>query len=201
MATGGVTFIYITSNYRRSIRVAIFPLRSGIGLVSYDHLKVENTLSYREQFVLTQTFPNCTFMYFTGTREVVGYCLDLSAEQSYMYSLRIGIRYDNLSLSIVRQHNVGERVKLINLVSLSNLVFFDFDQDPIDRCFSNEDGHVVCLENGEVLDHSFSDEQFTFKEPRISACSSASRLLHVGTTCKLVAYCGNKVFLFEVHHE
>ena len=193
--------LHIISNFDESIRVAIFPLQSGIGLVSYDRLSDEDTLVYRDQFVLTQTFPNCSFMYFTGMREVVGYCLDLSAEPAYMYSLRIGIQYDNLSLSVLKQHNVGERVELIDFASLSNFVFFDFNPNSTDHCFSNEAGHVVCLENGEVLDHSFSDEQFVFKELHISECSSVSRLLRVGTTCKLVAYCGDKVFLFEVHQD
>lgn len=193
--------LHITSNFDKSIRVAIFPLRSGIGLVSYDYLSNEDTLVYRDQFVLTQIFPNCSFMYFTGTREVVGYCLDLSAEPAYMYSLRIGIQYDNLSLSVLKQHNVGERVKLINFTSLSNFVYFDFNPNHVDHCFSNEAGHVVCLENGEVLDHGFSDERFVFKELHISACSSVSRLLRVGMTCKLVAYCDDNVFLFEVHQD
>ena len=193
--------LHITSNFNESIRVAIFPLQSGIGLVSYDRLSDEDTLVYRDQFVLTRIFPNCSFMYFTGMREVVGYCLDLSAERSYMYSLRIGIQYDNLSQSVLKQHKVGERVELIDSASLSNFIFFDFNPNPTDRCFSNEAGHVVCLENGEVLDHGFSDEQFVFKELRISACSSVSRLLRVGTTCKLVAYCDDKVFLFEVHQD
>ena len=193
--------LHITSNFDENIRVAIFPLQSGVGLVSYDHLSDEDTLVYRDQFVLTQIFPNCSFMYFTGTREVVGYCLDLSAEPAYMYGLRIGIQYDNLSLSVLKQHNVGERVELIDSASLSNFVFFDFNPNPADRCFSNEAGHVVCLENGEVLDHGFSDERFVFKELHISACSSVSRLLRVGMTCKLVAYCDDMVFLFEVHQD
>ena len=194
--------IHITSNYDESIRVAMFPLSSGIGLVSYDHRTEEDTLLYREQFVLTQAFPNCTYMYFTQTREVVGYCLDLhSRDRPYMYSLRIGIQHDNLNQSIVRQHNSGESIELYNFASLSNFVFFDSDQDPADRCFSDEDGHIVCLENGEVLDHSFSGELFTLYLPRISACSSASQLFHVGTTCKLVAHCSDNVFLFKIHQD
>ena len=127
-------------------------------------------LVYREQFVLTQALPNCTYMYFTQTREVtvVGYCLDLSSrDQPYMYSLRISIQHNNLSQSIVRQYNVSESTELYNLASLSNFVFFDSNQDP-NGCFSNEDGNVVRLESGEVLDHSFSDEQFIFHNPQIS---------------------------------
>ena len=71
--------LHIISNDDRSIQVAIFPLSSGIGLVSYNYLDTDDTLVYREQFVLTQAFPNCTvtYMYFTQTRDVVGYCLDL----------------------------------------------------------------------------------------------------------------------------
>ena len=187
--------LHITSNYDGSIRVVVIPLSSGIGLVSYNYLDTSDTLVYREHFVLTQTSPNCTYMYFTETREVVGYCLGLSSGgQLYMYSMRIGIQHDNLSLSIV---NAGERIELINLASLSNFVFF---QDS-NNCFSNEDGHIVCLESGEVLDHSFSDEQFTYTDPHIPACISASQLLHAGTTCKLVAHCSPEVFLFQIHQQ
>ena len=194
--------LHMTSNYDESIRVAIFPLNSGIGLVSYDYLSTNDTLVYREHFVLTQTFPNCTYVYFTETLEVVGYCLDLySRDQPYMYSLRIGIQHNQLNQSIVKQHNVGERIGLINLASLSDFVFFDFHQNSVDRCFSDEGGHIVCLENGEVLDHSFSGERFTPYHPHISECSNASRLFHVGSTCKLVAHCSGKVFLFEVQQD
>lgn len=194
--------LHITSNFDGTIRVIIFPLSSGIGLVSYDYLSTSDTLVYREQFILTQTFPNCTYMYFTESREVVGYCLDLySRDKPYMHSLRIGIQHDKLSRSIVRQHNVGESIELINLASLSDFVFFDSNQDPVNRCFPDEDGHIICLENGEVLDHSISGEHFIPYLPHISECSNASRLFHVGTTCKLVAHCNDKVFLFEVHQD
>ena len=194
--------LHITSNYDESIRVAIFPLNSGIGLVSYDYLSTNDTLVYREHFVLTQTFPDCTYVYFTETREVVGYCLYLySRDRPYMYSLRIGIQYNQLNQSIVRQHKGGERIGPINLASLSDFVFFDFHRDPVDRCFSDEGGHIVCLENGDVLDHSFSGEDFTHYHPHISECSNASRLFHVGSTCKLVAHCSGKVFLFEVQQD
>ena len=193
--------LHITSNNDKSIRVAIFPLSSGIGLVSYNYLDTNDTLVYREQFVLTQAFPNCTYMYFIGqTREMVGYCLDLLREQLYMYSMRISIQHDNLSQSIVRQYNVGESTELHNLVSLSNFIFFDSNQDP-NGCFSNEGGHVACLANGEVLVHSFSDDQFIYTNLRISVCSNASELLRVGTTCKLVAHCSGEVFVFQIHQQ
>ena len=188
--------IHITSNYDRTIRVAIFPLNTGIGLVSYNHLYAKDTLVFREQFVLSQT---CAYMYFTQTQEVVGYCLDLSGPEPYLYSKRIGIQYDNLSLSIVT--TIGARKELLDPASLSNFVFFDANRDPVDDCFGTEDGHVVCLESGEVLDHSFAGEQFTFHLPRISTCSSVSRLLHAGSTCKLVAHCSSKVYLFRVQQE
>lgn len=178
----------------------MFRLNSGNGLVSYDYLDTNDTLVYREQFILTQTFPNCTYMYFTETREVVGYCFDsmYSGDQPYMYSLRIGIQHDNLSLSIVRQHSVNESTELYNLASLSNFVFFDSNQN---SCFLNEGDHVIWLENGEVLDHTLSDEQFTFHNPHISTCSSISQLSHVGTTCKLVAHCSAETFLLSVNQQ
>ena len=78
----------------------------------------------------------------------------------------------------MRQHNVSESTELHNLVSLLNFIFFDSNQDP-DSCFLNKDGHIVCLANGEVLDHSFSDEQFTYTNLCISVCSNASELLRV----------------------
>ena len=188
--------VHITSNYDKTIRVAIFPLSTGIGLVSYDHLYAEDTLVFREQFVLSQT---CAYMYFTQTQEVVGYCLDLSGTEPYLYSKRIGIQYDNLSLSIVT--TIGVRKRLLDPESLSNFVFFDANRDPVVDCFGTEDGHVVCLENGEVLDHSFAGEQFNFYPPYISTCSNVSRLLHLGSTCKLVAHCNGKVYLFRVHQD
>ena len=183
--------LHIISNSDNSIQVAIFPLSSGIGLVSYNYLDTDDTLVYREQFV--------TYMYFTQTRDVVGYCLDLSSgDQPYiMYSMRISIQHDNLSQSIVRQHNTSESTELRNLVGLLNFIYFDSNKD----CFSNKDAHIVCLANGEVLDHSFSDEQFTYTNPRISTCSNASRLVHVGTTCKLVAHCGGEAFLFQIYQQ
>ena len=138
-------------------------------------------------------------MYFTQTQEVVGYCLDFSGPKPYLYSKRIGIRYDNLSLSIVT--TTSARKGLLDPASLSNFVFFDASRGPVDDCFGTEDGHVVCLENGEVLDHSFAGEQFTFYSPHISTCSSVSRLLHVRSTCKLVAHCSSRVYLFEVQQE
>ena len=51
------------------------------------------------------------------------------------------------------------------------------------------------------MDHSFAGERFTFYSPHISTCSSVSRLLHVGSTCKLVAHCSGKVYLFRVQQE
>ena len=115
-----------------------------------------------------------------------------------MLSLGIIIEHDNLSRSIMRQQkiNSGENTALYNLASLSNFVFFDSNQDP-NSCFSNEGGHIVCLENEKVFDHSFSDEQFNFRNPHIRACSNAShdQLFPVGETCTLEAHCSDETFL------
>ena len=105
--------------------------------------------------------------------------------------------YDNLSQSIVRQQNSGENMALSKLVDFA---FFDSNQDP-NSYFSNEGGHVICLENGKVFDHSVSDVQSTFRNPHIRACLNGSQLFRVGATCMLEAHCSGETFLFNIHQQ
>ena len=115
-----------------------------------------------------------------------------------IYGLRIFINYDNLASSRVVIRNSGEKTVLLNPISLSNFIFF---QDTPIMCFSNEDGHVVFLESGDSLDHSFADQKFEFVNHVDATCSNVSRLVRVGTTCKLTAHCEGKVALFDIRRQ
>ena len=85
--------------------------------ISFLRLSRHQRYSCLQRAVCSDSNPR-TYMYFTETRQVVGYCLDLySRGLSHMCSQGIII---HLSRSIVRQQNSGENMALYNLASLSN---------------------------------------------------------------------------------
>ena len=77
----------VTSNTDETIRVMMFPLDSGIGLVSFDYSTLDDSLVYQDQFLLPQNEPNCTFVYFV--EELIGYCLDLDSPKIRAFLINI----------------------------------------------------------------------------------------------------------------
>ena len=187
----------VTSNADETIRVVMFPLDSGIGLVSFDYSTRNDTLVYRDQFLLLQNKPNCSFIYFV--EELIGYCLDLNLPKIRAFLINIDF-VDLTASTIQRRDNAYEVKDLLNVASLSNLVYFT--RHGFDECFTNEGNHVLFLDEGDLLDHSFTDGQISFNE--ISIDSTCSRLHRVGDNmCRLAAHCNSKVVLFgtQVHVE
>ena len=186
----------VTSNADETIRVVMFPLDSGIGLVSFDYSTFNDSLVYRDQFLLLRNEPNCTFVYFV--EELIGYCLDLNSPKIRAFLINIDF-VDLTASTIQRRDNAYEVKDLLNVASLSNLVYFT--RHGFDECFTNEGNHVLFLDEGDLLDHSFTDGQISFND--ISIDSTCSRLHRVGDMCRLAAHCNSKVVLFDtqVHVE
>ena len=186
--------VHVTSNSDETIRVVIFPLNSGIGLASYDHLTPNDTLVYRDKLLLIQEIQSCTFVYFTESQGLLfGYCLDLS-DDNMIHALQVVIDYNNLTLSGVQRRNGDEDERLYNIPSLSNFIFFE----GMDGCFSDDNSHVVFLDEGFLLDHSFASKDITFDVDSVDdSCSSVSRLQRLGNGCRLAAYCDGRVILFH----
>ena len=179
----------VTSNTDESIQIAMFPQDSGIGLVSFNYFTHNDSLVYRDQFLLLQNDPNCTFVYFVD--ELIGYCLDLHLHQ--IRAFLVNIDFINLTASTIqRRDNTFEIENIMNITSLSNLIYFVEGDD----CFSSEGSHVVFLDNGDLLDHSFVDGQISFHDVH-EVDSTCSRLHRVGSMCGLAARCDNKVVLFD----
>lgn len=128
-------------------------------------------------------------MYFIQTRSIIGYCLELDGSVSTLVCLQVTLRPDNLTLSSVNR--CDESVQIYDVPSLSNFIVFS------DRstCFSNEGSHVLFLESGFVIDHSFANKEFA--ETHLSSmCSNISALQRVGDGCEIVARCQGTTVLF-----
>ena len=182
--------ILITSNTDESIRVVLLPLESGIGMVSFNYFTHDDSLSFHEQFVLLHSEPNCTFVYFVD--ELIGYCLELDPAVIRAFQIRINFT-DLTASSIHRRDGTFEDENLNNINSLSNLLYFVRHES--DGCFTNEGSHVVFLDQGDLLDHSFMDGDILFSHIQID--STCSKLHHVGDECGLAAHCDGKVVLFD----
>lgn len=184
--------LLLTSNHDNSIVLAMFAVNSGIGLVSYYNTTSNGTLVYRDQHVLTSTTNSCTFLYFVQfLRNIRGYCLQISTTTT-LYSHIVSIDHDNLTLSSIASETSRTTIlHPVDLESLSNFVFFS-DRD---RCFSNENGHVLFLESGYVVDHSFADRDFD--DLVDSGCLEVSRLYRAGEGCMLVIECNGSVVLIN----
>ena len=186
--------ILVTSNADKSIRVVLLPLESGIGLVSFDFSTLDDSLVYRDQFLVSQGIPDCTFVFFVEELQVIiGYCL--KSEPAKLYAFRIRINSTSLNAStIIRHQGASEVLELINSIAkLSNFVYFIRHQ--FDGCFQNERNHVIFLDQGDLVDHSFMDERFLF--PHISIDSNCSRLHRIGGECGLATHCDGRVVLFD----
>ena len=185
--------ILVTSNTDKSIRVVLLPLESGIGLVSFDSSTLNDSLIYRDQFLVSQGIPDCTFVFFVEELQVIiGYCLEF--EPAKLYAFRIRINFTSLNAStIVRREDASEVQELLNIANLSNLVYFI--RHEFDGCFQNERNHVIFLDQGDLFDHSFMDGRFLF--PHIHIDSSCSRLHRIGDECGLATHCDGRVVLFD----
>ena len=186
--------ILVTSNADKLIRVVLLPLESGIGLVSFDFSTLDDSLVYRDQFLVSQGIPDCTFVFFVEELQVIiGYCL--KSEPAKLYAFRIRVNFTSLNAStIIRREGTSEVLELLNnIAKLSNFVYFI--RHEFDGCFQNERNHVIFLDQGELVDHSFMDERFLF--PHISIDSSCSRLHRVGGECGLATHCDGRVVLFD----
>ena len=133
----------VTSNTNETIRVVMFSVDSGIGLVLFDYSTLNDSLVYRDQFLLPQNEPNYTFVYFV--EELIGYCLDLNSPEIRAFLINIDF-VDLTASSIQRRDGTFEIEDLVNITSLSNLVHFI--RRGADECFPNEGSHVVFLDGG-----------------------------------------------------
>ena len=185
--------LLLTSSSDGTIIVAMFPLQTGIGLVSYD--AINDTLVFREKFILTQTLQHCTFMYFIETRGIQGYCLGPPSDEISLYTLEITITYGDLSSSSVQDSRFDEDFTVYNLDTLSNFILYSGTM-----CFlSNEGNHVVFLESGYFIDQSFGDLEF-IEIPTNGACSGVSRLQRVGSSCQIATQCDGPIAVFDINN-
>lgn len=180
----------IASNAGRTIRVVLFPVEMGVALVSFDYSNHNDTFVYRDQYVLPNSIPDCTFVFFI--EDLIGYCLE--AKTSYRISaFRIYIDFSALSSSSIWQSALVTST-LNDIASLSNLVFFR--QLKQDSCFDNEGNHVLFTNNGDFFDHSLFDEM-VFHYPDEQIDSTCSRLHRVGSVCSLAVYCNDSALLID----
>ena len=185
----------VTSNTQETIRIVVFPLDTGIGLVSFNYSTRDDTLIYRDHFLLPQNVPDCTFIHFVVlvNVEIIGYCVEL--HPSKIRAFKIHVELLNLTKSLIlRRQDTFEISDLSDITSLSNFVFFF--QDRLDSCFNNEGNHVLFLNGGEIYDHSFFDGRISpFMYEGIDAtCSSLHR---VGSICNVVAHCNSSTLVFD----
>ena len=178
----------IASNVGRTVRVVLFPVDMGVALASFDYSNLDDTFVYREQYILPNSIPDCTFVFFI--EDLIGYCLE--AKTSYrIIAFRIYVDFSALSSSSIRQSALVTQT-LDDITSLSNFVFFH--QLIQDNCFDNEGNHVLFINNRHFFDHGLLNERISrhFDERIDSTCS---RLHRVGSVCSLAVHCNNSVLL------
>ena len=181
--------VLVTSNADGLIRVVLLPLELGIGMVSFNYSLPNDSLVFREKFLLPQNEPNCTYVYFVN--EVIGYCLEIDPPR--IRAFRIYIDFHNLRSSSMQQ-NTFVTLALHDITSLSNFVFFV--QHIQDNCFDNEGNHVLFLNGGDIFDHSFLDERISrYPYERIDA--TCSRLHRVGDVCDLAVHCNDSALILD----
>ena len=186
--------LLITLNHTASILVVLFPLATGVGLVSYD-VSENDTLDFREVYVVTENPRRCAFVYFLETiARYRGYCLDTAASVPFLYSQRIVITHNNLSLSHVDEPDGMVRTRIYEFRSLSNFVYI---QDA-DGCLSSQGDHVVFMESGFLVDHRFSNHDFVEHIEVDSSCVESSRLTRIPQTCILAVQCGGKLTFVDI---
>ena len=171
-----------------AVRVVVFPVDMGVALALFDSNNIDDTFVYREQYILPNSIPDCTFVFFI--EDLIGYCLE--AKIPYRISaFRIYVDFSALSSSSIRQNALVTRT-LDDITSLSNFVFFH--QLKQDSCFDNEGNHVLFINNRHFFDHGLLNERISrhFNEQIDSTCS---RLHRVGNVCSLAVYCNNSALL------
>ena len=184
--------LLLTSSSDGTIIVAVFPLQTGIALVSYD--VINDTLVFRDKFILTQMLQDCTFMYFIDTRGIQGYCLGPPADEIPLYTLEITITYGDLSSSSVQDSRFDEDFTVYNLDTLSNFILYSGTM-----CFLSDDGnHVVFFESGFIIDQSFSNGEFD--DDYDGDCFGVSQLQRVGDSCQIVTECDGQVTVFDINN-
>lgn len=183
--------VHISSKSDDRIRVVVFPFDLGIGLVSYDYFNATDTLTYRQKYHLIQDDQSCNFLYFVESRDLIGYCLDASQR---LHARQIIIEYINLTLSSARTFDIYQHS--VDITSLSNFLLFR----GTDACFSNDGDHVLFLDNGSLVGHSFTDREITFRHHFGRGCTRLRRV-NVRNVCKLVANCNDGAVLFVVQSQ
>ena len=162
--------------------------------MSYD-VSENDTLDFREVYVVTENPRQCTFVYFLETvARYRGYCLDTDASLPFLYSQRIVITHNNLSLSLVDEPDGMVRTRIYEFRSLSNFVYI---QDA-DGCLSSQGDHVVFMESGFLVDHRFSNHDFVEHIEVDSSCVESSRLTRILRTCILAVQCGGMLTFVDI---
>lgn len=189
---GSVCNVVIISSTDGMIRVLVFPLDSGIGLVSFDYFALDDSFIYREKFLLPNHVPGCTFVYFT--EELIAYCLEFQPPR--VRAVTLYVKFTNLrDSSILQDASVVSNLR--DSTSLSNFVVIV--QDKQNDCFPNEGDHVLFLNGGSVFDHSILDGQiYEHTDARIDA--TCSRVDHIGgrTSCDLAVYCLGRTIVASI---
>ena len=179
----------ISSNADGTIRVVLFPVDMGVALVSFNYVSHDGTFAYRDQYLLPQNTPDCTFVFFI--EKLFGYCLEVNPPR--IRAFRIYIDFSTLRSSSIQQ-NTFVTATLNDITSLSNFVFFV--QQKQDNCFDNEGDHVLFINDGDFFDHSFLDERISqYSHERIDA--TCSRLHHVGSMCDLAVHCNDSTLVID----
>ena len=177
------------------IQVVVFPLDPGIGLVSFNRFALDDSLVHREEFLLPNHVPGCTFVYFT--EESIAYCLELNPPN--IRAVTLYINFANLSDSSIQQDNSATS-NLRDDVSLSN--FVEIIQDKQSNCFSNEGNHVLFLNGGSFFDHSISDGQI-YEHTDAMIDTTCSRVDHIGgrTSCDVAVYCLGRTIVTSIQDD
>ena len=185
----------ITSTNDGSIHVIVFPLDSGIELVSYNYATSDDTLTYRDQFLLRPNLPNCTFVDFVEDSELIGYCIDLYTHTHSIHAFQIHIDFVDLVNSTIRHRDgTPESTNLLNVSTLTNLVYF-VRHSLHDGCFPDDGNHVLLVDEGWLLDHGLRGGGISFSSKYTDG--ACSRLYRVGDLCELAAHCEGREVLFD----
>ena len=174
-----------------AVRVVLFPVDMGVALASFDYSNLDDTFVYREQYILPNSIPDCTFVFFI--EDLIGYCLEAKIPYRII-AFRIYVDFSALNSSSIQRNALVTRT-LDDITSLSNFVFFH--QLKQDSCFGNEGNHVLFINNGDFFDHSLHDDGiFLYSHERID--STCSRLHRVGSVCSLAVHCNNSALLIDI---
>ena len=187
----------IATSVNQNITVLVFPLRDGVGLVSYVS-DSNDSLTVKDSHSLTNNLPNledCVFTYFVRYQgRFIGYCFNRSTSVT-LYALSINVNYQSLGLSSIGRddhdfitqstHNLGLSSIYTNFILIPNYP---------PRCFTNNSPHILFLENNVLVDHAYEDASYVTLGS-IDTSGVCTRIQHI-EECKLAAYCGREVVIF-----